>query len=578
MPSHPWNLFIKFYRFFVPYHRKQLIALVLTLAGVLLSLINPYLTKLMVDRAIMNKDVPMFLILGGIGTVVFLLNSLATAGAEYITKSIRIRLGFDLNKKIFTHMQRLPLDFFKARSTGEHMFKVNYDVDRVADLLSFVPREAVNIFPKFLCTFLIIAWLDGQMALVALLVLPLVYWPANRMTRRMQDVYGAVVDKSQLIFRKMEEIFSHIYLAKVFGKERAQTRGYLSAVIARMRWEFSNIRLEVLNTLMAGSLNRVIIAVLTLFGGWQVMQGRMTLGTLAAVLVYLAELVLLQNSVVFLVQRVSFGLICGDRLDRLLDQPPQDLHVEGIKVTMSGASDIRFDHVTFGYRAQEIVLGDMAFEMPGGWVALAGASGCGKTTIINLLLGFYRPLQGRIIVGGHDMVDIDLAFWRNQLGVVTQEPFLWDDTLANNLKYARPQASYEEMIGVAQLTGVDDLVGSLPNGYDTLVGERGCLLSEGQKQRIALARALLKKPKILILDEAMSSIDALSEEKITAGIRAISGISLVLVVSHRWSTVSGCDQVLYFNGLLPVVSGKPASLMESDTAFRTLFARQVDHA
>jgi len=578
VPSHPWNLFIKFYRFFVPYHRKQLIALVLTLAGVLLSLINPYLTKLMVDRAIMNKDVPMFLILGGIGTVVFLLNSLATAGAEYITKSIRIRLGFDLNKKIFTHMQRLPLDFFKARSTGEHMFKVNYDVDRVADLLSFVPREAVNIFPKFLCTFLIIAWLDGQMALVALLVLPLVYWPANRMTRRMQDVYGAVVDKSQLIFRKMEEIFSHIYLAKVFGKERAQTRGYLSAVIARMRWEFSNIRLEVLNTLMAGSLNRVIIAVLTLFGGWQVMQGRMTLGTLAAVLVYLAELVLLQNSVVFLVQRVSFGLICGDRLDRLLDQPPQDLHVEGIKVTMSGASDIRFDHVTFGYRAQEIVLGDMAFEMPGGWVALAGASGCGKTTIINLLLGFYRPLQGRIIVGGHDMVDIDLAFWRNQLGVVTQEPFLWDDTLANNLKYARPQASYEEMIGVAQLTGVDDLVGSLPNGYDTLVGERGCLLSEGQKQRIALARALLKKPKILILDEAMSSIDALSEEKITAGIRAISGISLVLVVSHRWSTVSGCDQVLYFNGLLPVVSGKPASLMESDTAFRTLFARQVDHA
>ncbi len=573
----PWNLLKEFYHFLVPYYRKQGVALVLTLAGVLLSLVNPYLTKLMVDRAIMGKDVKMFLILGGIGAGVFLLNSLVNAGAEYITKDIRIRLGFDLNRKIFTHLQRLPLGFFKIRSTGEHMFKVNYDVDRVADLLSFIPRDAVNIFPKFLCTFVIIAWLDGSMALVALLVLPLVFWPVNRMTQRMQEVYRAMVDRSQDIFRKMGEIFSHIYLAKVFGKERAQTRGYLRAVIARMRWEFSNIRLEVLNTLMAGSLNRAIIAVLTLFGAWQVMQGKVTLGTLAAVLVYLAELVLLQSSVVFLFQRVSMGLICCGRLDALLNQPPQELHADGAKVNMSDAVDIRFKNVSFGYRPSEIILRDTAFEIPGGWVALAGASGCGKTTIINLLLGFYQPFQGQIFVGGHDMRAIDLAFWRNQLGVVTQEPFLWDDTVANNLKYACPHASDDEMARVAQMTGVNNMIRSLPHGYNTLIGERGCLLSEGQKQRIALARALLKRPKILILDEAMSSIDALSEEQIIAVLRAIPEVTQVLLVSHRWSTVSSCDHVLYFNGDRPVITGQPADLMQHNAAFRALFARQMNN-
>jgi ABC-type bacteriocin/lantibiotic exporter with double-glycine peptidase domain len=212
-----------------------------------------------------------------------------------------------------------------------------------------------------------------------------------------------------------------------------------------------------------------------------------------------------------------------------------------------------------------------------GLVALAGPSGCGKTTVLNLILDLYKPWQGEIhIVDGY-LGEMDRLFFKEQVGVSLQEPFLWNDSIENNIRYAKPQATKQEIIKAANIAGVSDFIDDTPQGYDTVVGENACRLSDGQKQKIAIARAIIRKPKILILDEAMSSMDSASEEKIINGIKELLPGSLIIIVSHRLSSVAACDLVYFLKGPDKMVIGKPAELIKDDQDFYNLFSAQIIH-
>lgn len=571
----PYKLFFKFLRYIVPYRSKQAVILIFAVLGMLLGLVNPYLSKLVVDKAIANRDIKLFIILAVAGTAIFIANGLLSALASILKRGVRLRVNFDINKSVFGRLQRLPLGFFHDKSTGEHIYKVNRDIERAVDLIASVPEESIGIFPTILLTLIIIFRLNWQLALFSCALAPLLYVPAYYFTRRMHPIWKAQFKNEQRIFARLGEVFSHLYFIKAAGKEKKEIRGYLKALIENFRLELKNVRLEVANNFMQGGLSRLLVGVLALFGGLQIIRGRISMGTLAAIMLYVGQLNNLQGRLVYFFQRVAYGLISCRRLDEILrEKPTREIASSLQKSITLDCPNITFQRVGFGYRPAETILHSIDFTIEKGFAALVGPSGCGKTTIINLILGLYEPREGEILIAGHAPAHIAPASLRAQISVALQEPFLWNDTIANNIRYLKEGASDAEIAAVAAIAGVDEFVRTLPQRYDSLVGEAACTLSEGQKQKIAIARALLIKPKILILDEAMSSMDSYSEEKMMKEIRRLA-IPLVIVISHRLSTVMACDRAYFLKSNTTMIADKPPVLLAADESFRKIFASQA---
>lgn len=570
------QLFLKFFRLLLPYRKKQTIILILSAVSILLALLNPYLSKLIVDDAFAKKDIKTFILLGLIGTGVFILNGLIKAIGNFLSKNIFLRVQFDLNREVFNKLRKLPLSFFRDKSTGELSFKISYDIERASNFIVNIPEEAVNIFPRLFFILVIIFYLDWQMALFSLGFLPLIYFPVRYFTTRIRKTLEELLGNSEGIFIRLQEVFSHIYLVKAQGKERAEIRKYLRSLLRNMRIGLRNTKLEIVSGLIGGSFNRVIIGAITLFGGLQVIRGRITLGTLTAIMIYISQLVDLQSGVSFFFQRITLGLVSCRRLDEFVDKKSKSYIATNARRIIFKEPRIQFKRVSFGYNTGEYVLKRAEFNIERGIIGLAGASGCGKTTILNLILKLYEPQEGEIFVDGYSIGDLDAFSLRRQIGVALQEPFLWNDSIGNNIGYGTDKASQEDIAEISKLVGVDDFVRALPKGYDTHIGESACKLSQGQKQKIAVARALIKRPKILILDEAMSSMDSLSEERIVSQMKGMSEIYTTIIVSHRLSTVLACDLVYFLKGRTePIIVGSPEALMEKDEAFHNLFANQT---
>jgi len=568
-----FKLFLKFLKYLLPYRRKQIAILILSSLGMLLSLVIPYLSKPVVDIAIVGKKLNAFILIGLIGTAVFILNGLINAIAIFLRKNLQLRLDFDLNKKIFGHLQKLPISFFSNTSTGENMFIINYDIENVSNLVISAPEEFIKIFPKIFFILAIIFYLDWRMAVFSFLLVPVFYLPAYYFTRRMRNILQNVVNSSEHIFKRLDEIFSHMYIVKAFGREKTETKNYLKLFISNMRMRLKNARLEVISSLAGVALDRIITGMLVIFGGYLVIKGHMSIGTLVAIMAYVSQLIALQSGAACFFQNVAFGLVSCARLDGVLQAGFQEISLSGSKKILPQNPVITFKAVSFGYRHNEHILKNMDFKIENNFIALVGPSGCGKTTILNLVLKLYDSWEGDIFIGGYNIKELEPLSLREQIGIVLQEPFLWNDSIENNIRYGKLSATREEIIEFARMAGVDDFVKGLPKGYDTVVGENACKLSEGQKQKIAVARALIKKPKILILDEGMSSVDSASEEKILLNIKEKQEDTTVIAVSHRLSTVMAADIVYYFYAPNKMVVESAKNLMNSRD-FLDLFAGQ----
>jgi ATP-binding cassette subfamily B protein len=570
-------LFVKFLSYLRPYRKKQMAIFFLNSIGIFLSLIIPYFGKLAVDKALINKELHTFFVLGLVGMGIFILSGLVNAWVNLLVRRIRLKVRFDLSKNIFKHLQGLPLKFFKNTSTGELMFNMDYDIEKAVDFIVFIPEQVVSIFPKLFLTLIVIFWLDWRMALFCLGLLPVLYLPAYYLFRKVRRILEDLTGNCEGMVRRLQEVFSHMYFVKAAGQERSETRKYLRALISNIRISLKNMQWEVFGHFAAGSLERILIGLIALFGGFEIITGRISVGTLAAITMYVTQLIGLQAQIVFFFQRVAFGLVSCRRLNCILEQKEYDAQVSGAQRFLHKETRIQFRRVSFGYRPVEYIFKDLDCAFSKRVVALAGPSGCGKTTLLNLLLGLYEPQSGTIFINGHDAKELDMSFMRQQIGIALQEPFLWNDTIENNIKYERPNVARHEVMESARLAGADVFISGLPLGYDMVVGDTACNLSEGQKQRIAIARALIKKPKVLIFDEAMSSLDSLSEEKIINSIREIADISLVIIVSHRLSAVLACDEVYFINGPEKIVVDRPGELLKKDKAFYDLFSGQVKH-
>ncbi|MFC1623915.1 ABC transporter ATP-binding protein [Candidatus Omnitrophota bacterium] len=570
-----FKLFLKFAKYLLPYWKKEVAILSLSGLTVLLALVSPYLSKLVIDRAFGNRDLKIFIILALIGGGVFVLSGLVGGLKNYLDRQIKIKVNFDLNKKVFKHLEKLDLRYFQNKSTGEHLYRSSYDIDRASDFITSSPPQVVLTFPKLLFILVIVFRLNWQMALFSIFLAPLLYLPSYYFIKRMEEIWKELIKNSEGIFKCLNEFFSHIQLVKAFGKEATAVRGYLRRRIANIRISMRNVKLEVASGFAGSVVNKVAIGLIAFYGGYQVIKGRMSLGSLSAIMMYIGQLIGLQGTFAGFFQNIALGLVSCQRVEEILDKKAKIVEKQDAKDIAFKKGNIAFRDVIFGYKDGEEVISGINFDIKGGThIAFVGTSGSGKSTILNLILRLYDPWSGDIWIDGYNVKDLKLSSLRSQIGIVLQEPFLWNDTIESNIKYGRPDASEREMIEAAKICGIDDFVSKLSNGYKTIIGENACKISEGQKQKIAIARALIKKPKILILDEALSSIDSQGEERIITNIGELQEVLTVIIVSHRLSTVMNADKIYFLqkSGEIVVSSGK--ELLGNKT-FCNLFLSQL---
>ncbi len=570
------KLSFKFFQYLLPYSKRQLLLIiVLSIGSSLIGLVNPYLTKLIIDDGISKKDLRAFLIFVCIGAGIFLLTEFVNAANTLLNQYVRARISFDLNRQVFKKLRNLSLSWFQDKSRGEELYLLGHDIDIVTNFITASLPQALLFFSRLLFTLAILFYLSYKIAVFALLLSLFLYLPPYYFKKKIQKAWEILAKNSQEAFRILDEFFSHIQLIKIFAKEIATTSAYLKRLIIDIRIRMKNTRLEISSGFANSAGNKIIVGLVGLYGGYQVIKGNLTLGSLTAITVYIYQLMGLPAEFSAFFHSASFGLISCQRINAILEEKLEAGEISGAQAAVFPKGEIVFQNVSFGYFPQQFVLKQMAFSIPGGChIALVGPSGCGKTTLLNLLVRLYEPWEGKIIIDTWNIRKLKLHSLRKQVGFALQEPFLWNRSIENNIKYGKEEASKEEILAAARLTGIDDFARDFPQGYETIIGEDASKISEGQKQRIAIARALLKNPKILILDEALSSIDSAGEEKIISGIKERHKDLTLITVSHRLSTVMSADLAYYFFRPDQMLVDKPQNLCAYNKEFARLFSGQ----
>jgi len=564
---HP-KLFFKFLRLLLPYWARVYGLTGLSLIIMLLGMINPFITKLVIDKAIPEKNLSFLLTLTAVGAGLFMLGAILQAASNYLQNTLNLKLGFDLRRRIIRHLNRLSLGFFQQKTSGELLYRINYDVDFISGFLSWFLPEAIEVFLRIIITVIIIFYLDRNLAWLSILLSPFLYLPSYYFNRRLKELFRQLNRKKENIYAKFIEVFSHLPLVKAMGKEAAESKRYLHRVIENLRLEIKNLKLVIAGDFIGSFVNRFIVGVIALYGGYRVIKGEVTLGSLLAIMMYLNQLMALQNSVVKYFRQINLGTVSCQRIDDILQEEPARTRARTRRFDFP-KGEILFSDCTFGYKESALVLDKINFKIgSGSAVALVGPSGCGKTTIVNLILRLYEPLSGDIFIDGENIKDLDSSCLYNQIGVALQQPFLWNDTIENNIRYGKPDCLAEEIIHAAEITGLDILVKSLPEGYQTKVGEDAGKISQGQKQRIAISRAIIKRPKILILDEAMSSLDLESERKILDSLLKDRKGLATIIISHRGSVLDLVEKVYLIEGKDKITSGALAELRENPVFLR----------
>ena len=568
---------VQFNKYLYKYWKLQVGVIILGVITVPLSLVNPYLTKLVIDKAYGNKDLKLFLILAVIGGSIFVFNGLINSFRDYRSRRINRHVHFDITKDLFRHLQFLPLSFFNDRSTGEHIYRISADVGSVSNFICNTIPEIVILFPRLLFILLVVFYLNWKLALFTTLLVPLGYVHPYFFGKWFREITRCMIEKSQGVFKGLHEVFSHIYLVKALGKEDYEIKRFEEALAKSMNFELKNAKLSSISNFLSSVLNKVLSGFIALYGGYLVIKGGMTLGSLTAIMIYLTQLIGILKSIGEFYRNVTINSVSFSRISEIMDIKPSICDAEEAVSYRIKKGKIEFKDVSFGYEKDNVILKGINFLIePAAKIALVGLSGCGKTTILSLILRLYEEAEGIITIDGIDIRKIKLESLKSQIGIALQEPFLWNDTVANNILYGAEYAAYEDMIKSAKVAEAHDFVMNLPKQYDTAIGEMACKLSEGQKQRIAIARTVIKRPKTLILDEAMSSIDSETEDKVIDNILRDFKNSTVIVVSHRSSVVKKMDLVYFLESLHHMEVGTHQALIERNLKYRELFASQIE--
>ena len=559
-----------------PYRHLALLALACAGLTTALELVPPWLTKIVIDDVIQAHQ-PALLpwIIGGL---------VITYGLRNMFGSLRIRFNntleqkvvYDLRDQVFSALQRLSINYYENRSTGEIMSRVNNDTEHVERIFIDGLEAMLTASLTLVGIMGMLFWLNWKLALLSLIPIPLLILSASTFTKRMHGYYHDIRRSAADLNAYLQDAISGIRETIGFNQQNAER-----ARFNRFSYDYSQSNLKAMylwslyspSMMFVGSLGTMLIL---WFGSHEVLSGALTLGELVMFLGYLALFYVPINQIHSVNHLLQHALAASERVFEVLDTQPDVRDRPGVMAPAERLhGGVRFERAAFAYRDDVPVLKDITLDVkPGERIALVGPSGAGKSSLLKLLMRFYDVKAGAILIDGYDVRDLPLAFLRHHIGLVQQEPFLFNGTVRENIAYGDPTADQSRLEEAARAARAHDFIVDLPDGYDTWIGERGVKLSVGQKQRVSIARVLLKNPPIVIFDEATSNVDTETELKIREALDYLMEGRTTFTIAHRLSTLQDADRIVVIDRGHIVEEGNHGALLAQSGLYAVLYEAQ----
>ena len=567
--------------YLAPYKLKVALMLLTTLSFTVLSLVPPYLQKIMIDDIILKSRLDLLKWIVLIIFAVQIFSSLFQGLRDYQLSWLGQKITYDLRSKVYAHLQKLGLSYYDRRQTGAIMNRVTGDTSSIQGfIVNGIQETIVQIFTLIIITIILLIS-DWQLAIVVLLPTPFIFFGTRIFRKKIHRVYHRIWRRRSNMSAVLGGAIPGIKVVKAFTQEQHETEKFDEALEDYFHEEVRAIKYRAIFFPIISMATSVGAVLIWGYGGYRVISVQdISLGTLTAFIGYMWRFYQPIQSLSHLSEQFEGATTAAERVFEILDHEPEFKNVEGIQQPFEVQGDIEFKGVSFNYNADDEVLKGINLHIKAGeMVGLVGSSGAGKSTLVNLIPRFYEVTDGDILIDNHNIKDTDLNVLRSQIGVVLQEPYLFYGTIAENVSYGRPSATLEEIIWAAKAANAHKFIMNFPDGYDTLIGERGVGLSGGEKQRVSIARAILKNPKILILDEATSSVDTETEKLIQEAIDTLIKNRTTIAIAHRLSTLKNANRIIVLENGSIVEEGSHDELMEKEGgSFRHLVEIQADIA
>ncbi|MCW5853547.1 MAG: ABC transporter ATP-binding protein [Anaerolineae bacterium] len=558
-----------------PYWRWAAATYAALLLATGLSLVVPWILRSVIDVGLTSGEyrylVNAALTIIGLAVVRSVFSFLQLYGAQRIAFSI----AYDMRNQLYDKIQHLPFAYHDKAQTGELISRATSDVEQIMNFTGDGVMSLLSIFVLFTTAIILMYSIDARLAIIALIPVIALVGVSLRFGLGMRHVWKIVQEQMAVMSTIMQETLQGIRVVKAFAREPFEIQRFHEE-----HKEYNNRRGLIIQRwatnfpLMTFTI-ALSTALILWFGGREVISGQLTVGTLVAFNTYLVMLAQPTQRLGFLVDRVSQAIASGTRFFEIIDAPSSIQDAPDAHDIGPIQGHVVFDHVSFAYGDSPVLKGISFEARPNQVVALMGLTGSGKSSIINLIPRFYDPTEGRVLIDGQDIRQVTLASLRRQIGLVLQDTFLFSSTIGENIAYGNPEATQEEIVAAAKAAGAHDFITYFPDGYETEVGERGLTLSGGQRQRLAIARALVLNPRILVLDDATSSVDPATEFEIQQALARLMQGRTTFVIAQRLLTLKNADQILVLDQGTIVQAGRHEELLQQPGLYRHIYDLQL---
>ncbi|HMA60904.1 MAG TPA: ABC transporter ATP-binding protein [Halanaerobiales bacterium] len=569
------EIYKRFGKYMRPYMGEIIGGLVCLIIVGILGILVPWLFKFLIDDVLINGNEVILNYIAGGAILLYLLKGIFNYGQKYLISGMSQHVVVDIRKDLYQHLQKLSLSFFERQRTGDLMSRITNDVNVIQNSLTHGLSNFILQPIMIIGIIGFLLYIDWKLALVSFIIIPLVSYAINKFGFKMRSISSRIQNEMSNVTNILQETLSAVRIVKAFNNEDKEIKKFSEANERTLQENLKGVQVEATITPIVEIIIALGSAAFLWYGGHKVLRGAMTTGELITFIGYIGLLVSPINILSRSYNRIQKGVGAAERIFKLLNIEEKVVEKDNAKKMPAIKGEVVFDEVDFSYKNDEKVLKDINLKIkPGEMIAIVGHSGAGKSTLVNLIPRFYDVDSGEVRIDGINIKDVTLKSLRKQIGIVPQETFLFKGTIEENISYGVENKTRDEVIEAAKKANAHQFIQEFAQGYDTEVGERGVSLSGGQKQRISIARALLTEHKILILDEATSSLDLKSESLIQEALEYLIKDRTTFVIAHRLSTIINADKIVVIEEGKIVEKGPHQELLDKEGYYYNLYKKQ----